>query len=57
MRAHRNHQQYAESLSNNVIRWLKRKSRRLSQELLSAALILMGLDLEPEMRYHSLNLL
>lgn len=42
-----NHRQYAEVLGNKLIRWLKRKSRKLSEELLQAALILIGLDLEP----------
>jgi hypothetical protein len=41
------HQQYAQELCNNLIRWLKRKSRRLLSEWLEAALILMDLDLEP----------
>jgi hypothetical protein len=41
------HQRYAEVLGNKLIRWLKRKSRKLSPELLEAALILIGLDLEP----------
>ena len=41
------HQQYAHELCNNLIRWLKRKSRRLLNEWLEAALILIGLDLEP----------
>jgi hypothetical protein len=41
------HQQYAEDLCGNLTRWLKRKSRRLSQEWLEAALVLMGLNLEP----------
>ena len=37
-RKHVSHQQYAEDLCSNLIRWLKRKSRRLSQEWLEAAL-------------------
>ena len=41
------HQQYAQELCNNLITWLKRKSRRLLNEWLEAALILIGLDLEP----------
>jgi hypothetical protein len=41
------HQQYAELLCNHHTRWLRRKSRRLSQEWLKAALILMRLNLEP----------
>lgn len=41
------HQQYAQELCNNLITWLKRKSRRLSHQWLEAALILIGLDLEP----------
>jgi hypothetical protein len=41
------HQQYAQELCNNLIRWLKRKSGRLLSEWLEAALILMSLDLEP----------
>jgi hypothetical protein len=32
MRTLSNHQQYAERLSNNLTKWLSRKSRRLSQE-------------------------
>ena len=40
------HGQYAEELCDNLIRWLKRKSRRLLHEWLDAALILIGLDLE-----------
>ena len=46
MRTHINHQQYAENLSHKLIRWLRRKSRRLSENLLEAALILLSLDLE-----------
>jgi len=41
------HQQYSENLCNHLIRWLKRKSRRLLHEWLEAALILMSLNLEP----------
>jgi hypothetical protein len=41
------HQQYAEDLCNHLTRWLRRKSRRLSQEWLEAALTLMRLNLEP----------
>jgi hypothetical protein len=41
------HQQYAQELCNNLIRWLKRKSRRLLREWLEAALILIVLNLEP----------
>ena len=41
------HQQYAQELCNNLITWLKRKSRRLLNEWLEASLILIGLDLEP----------
>jgi hypothetical protein len=41
------HQQYAQELCNSLIKWLKRKSRRLLNEWLEAALILIGLDLEP----------
>jgi hypothetical protein len=41
------HGQYAQELCDNLIRWLKRKSRRLLHEWLDAALILIGLDLEP----------
>jgi hypothetical protein len=40
------HQQYAEDLCSNLTRWLRRKSRRLSQEWLEAALTLMRLNLE-----------
>ena len=41
------HQQYTEDLCSNLTRWLRRKSRRLSQEWLEAALTLMRLNLEP----------
>ena len=41
------HQQYAQELCNNLIRWLKRKSRRLLREWLEAALVVIDLDLEP----------
>ena len=41
------HQQYAQELCNDLIRWLKRKSRRLLSEWLQAALTLIVLDLEP----------
>jgi hypothetical protein len=41
------HQQYAQDLCSNLTRWLRRKSRRLSQEWLEAALILLRLNLEP----------
>jgi hypothetical protein len=41
------HEEYAEGLCNNLTRWLRRKSRRLSQEWLEAALILMRINLEP----------
>ena len=41
------HQQYTENLWDNLTRWLRRKSRRLSSQWLDAALTLMGLDLEP----------
>jgi len=41
------HQQYAEDLCSHLTRWLKRKSRRLSQEWLEATLVLMGLNLDP----------
>jgi hypothetical protein len=40
------HQQYAENLCANLTRWLKRKSRRISQEWVEAALVLMRIDLE-----------
>ena len=42
-----NHKQYVEKLRSNLTRWLKRKSRRIKTELVKAALILMGLDLDP----------
>jgi len=41
------HQQYAEDLCSHFTRWLRRKSRKLSQEWLEAALVLMGLNLDP----------
>jgi len=41
------HQQYAEDLCSHFTRWLRRKSRRLSQGWLEATLILMGLNLDP----------
>jgi hypothetical protein len=49
MRTYRqvSHRQYAENLCNNLTKWLRRKSRRLSQEWLEAALILIRLNLEP----------
>jgi len=47
MRTYRNHQQYAKQLANNLIKWLKRKSRKISEELVETALILIGLNLEP----------
>ena len=47
MRNNSDHQQYAEKLCNHLIGWLKRKSRRLSEQLLEATLILISLDLEP----------
>ena len=40
------HQQYTENLCNNLTRWLKRKSRRISPQLTEAALILMRIDME-----------
>jgi len=40
------HQQYTEDLCSHLNRWLKRKSRRLSQEWLEAALVLIGLRLD-----------
>ena len=40
------HQQYAENLCNNLIKWLKRRSRRLLHEWFQATLVLMGLNLE-----------
>jgi hypothetical protein len=41
------HKQYAENLCDNLTRWLKRKSRRISAEWTQAALTLMNLDLNP----------
>ena len=41
------HQQYAENLCLNVTRWLKRKSRRLKEQWLDAALTLIRLNLDP----------
>ncbi len=41
------HQQFSEDLCNNLIKWLKRRSRRLLSQWLQAALVLIGLDLEP----------
>jgi len=41
------HQQYAENLCLNVTRWLKRKSRRLKEQWLDAALTLMRINLDP----------
>jgi len=40
------HSQYSETLCDHLTRWLKRKSRRLKEQWLNAALILMRLDLE-----------
>ena len=42
-----NHKQYVEKLRDNLTRWLKRKSRRITTEFYEAALILMGLNLDP----------
>jgi hypothetical protein len=39
-------QEYAENLCVNLTSWLKRKSRRISDEYVEAALILMRIDLE-----------
>lgn len=51
MRAYRrkpvSHEQYSQKLRSNLTRWVKRRSRRLLSEWLEAALILIGLDLEP----------
>ncbi len=51
MRAYRrkpvSHQQYSQKLHSNLTRWLRRRSRRLLDEWLEAALVLMDLDLEP----------
>jgi len=47
MRNFSSHQQYAEKLCDKLNRWLRRKSRRISEELVEATLILLGLDLEP----------
>ena len=50
MRNYRNfssYQQYAEKLCDKLSRWLRRKSRRISEELVKTTLILLGLDLEP----------
>jgi hypothetical protein len=44
---HISHQQHAENLCLNVTRWLKRKSRRLKEQWLDAALTLMNLNLDP----------
>lgn len=44
MHTHHSHQQYAEWLSDNFIRYILRNSRKLSDDLLSAALVLLGLD-------------
>jgi hypothetical protein len=41
-----NHQQYVSILRDNLTRWLKRKSRRIKTDLVEAALILMGLNLD-----------
>lgn len=45
MRAY--HDQYSENLNDNLTRWLKRKSRRISPEWAQAALTLMNLNLDP----------
>lgn len=39
-------QEYAENLCVNLTSWLKRKSRRISDEYVEAALTLMRIDLE-----------
>ena len=41
------HQQYAENLCKNLTLWLKRKSRKIADEYVEAALTLMRIDLEP----------
>ena len=41
------HSQYSETLCDHLTRWLKRKSRRLLHEWLEAALVLIGLNLDP----------
>ncbi len=41
------HQRYIQTVCDHLIRWLKRKSRRISPEWVSAAFVLLHLDLEP----------
>ncbi|MHC4537459.1 MAG: transposase [Planctomycetota bacterium] len=41
-----NHQQYVSILRDNLSRWIKRKSRRIKTDLVEAAFILMGLNLD-----------
>ena len=41
------HTLYATKLCDHLTKWIKRKSRKLSSEWLSAALMLVSLDLEP----------
>ncbi|MBD3182759.1 hypothetical protein GF312_10735 [Candidatus Poribacteria bacterium] len=40
------HQQYVENICSNLTRWLRRKSRKISQELKEAALILTKIHLD-----------
>ena len=39
------HQRYVNTTCDHLTRWLKRKSRRISPEWVSAAFVLMNLDL------------
>ncbi|MBI1929234.1 transposase [Candidatus Poribacteria bacterium] len=41
------HQRYVNTVCDHLIRWLKRKSRRISPEWVAAAFVLLFLDLEP----------
>jgi len=45
------HQQYAENVYSHLTKWLKRKSRKISQEMLDAALILMRINLDSAQPY------
>ncbi|MBC8236003.1 transposase [bacterium] len=47
MRTLSNHQQYVDELSLNISRWVKRKSRKIRENVLQSALILLGLNLDP----------
>jgi len=47
----RTYRQYTDALIKNLTKWLKRKSRKINEEHLEAALTLLLLDLEPARKY------